>query len=168
MSEEQTVITQTNHGESAVQIGQIDELKINVSWGVPSALQRLYDRMPPASHATLKWLMDTHHFSPSELYVACKLGALVAPKGQIRQAKTAWFDYGCGAFFLVPTVALLLLLFAAMLATVGTQVPLVDRLPIIGAITITMLTIYATVALYVWPNVTARKVVRALAVRDLP
>ena len=67
---------------------------------------------------------------------------------------------------MVPSVALQLLFFAAMLATVGTQVPLVDRLPIIGAITITMLTIYATVALYVWSNVTARKVVRALQERQ--
>lgn len=124
---------------------------------------KLRDKMPPATHDALDWLMHKAHFSAAELYWACRHMALMPDGSMLRRSKLTWIDYVLAAGYLVPASLMLLLSMLVMWLDTGTGRDLwTDRFALIGLISVLMFTIYFAVIIFVWPQLTAKKAVQAL------
>lgn len=123
---------------------------------------KLRDKMPPASHDALDWLMHHAHFSATELYWACWQKGLVAPEGVLRQSRIARVDYVWSLTFSV--LAGLMLLACLLFLVTGPK--LEQGLPIIAVALVISVSMCATLAVGVWPHETARKAMKALQRRQ--
>jgi hypothetical protein len=125
-------------------------------------VQKMRDKMPPATHDALDWLMHHAHFSAAELYWACRQQGLVAPEGVLRQSRIARGDYLWSITTAIAT-GLMLLMCMLILAT-GPELQL--GLRAIATAVVLSIAMTASLAVGVWPHETARKAVKALQERQ--
>lgn len=142
----------------------IGQIKVNISRARrQSPRDKLRELMPQACQPQLDWLLSHAHIPPRELFWACKQKALVAPDGTLRQSRLAPVDYMWSMVFAVASGLMAL----ACLLLMQSQ-PWPKGLYLAGGVALLSLMLYASLAIGVWPHLTARKAVQALASKQLP
>lgn len=148
--------------ESSLLCFSIGQIKVNISRARrQSPRDKLRELMPLACQPQLDWLLGHAHIPQRELYWACKQKALVAPDGTLRQSRLASVDYMWSMVFAVASGLMAL----ACLLLLQTQ-PWPKGLYLVGGVALLSLMLYASLAIGVWPHLTARKAVRALQRRQ--
>lgn len=136
----------------------IGQIKVNISRAKrQSPRDKLRELMPSACQPQLDWLLEHAHFTQRDLYWSCKQQALVAPDGTLRQSRLAHVDYMWSMVFAVAAGLMAL----ACLLLMQTQ-PWHKGLVLAGGVALLSLMLYASLAIGVWPHLTARRAVRAL------